>query len=133
MVQARLPLLTNITHLLSSEHLRAARLWHRFVFKVFFMQLTAQQLDIIRHYFTGQPVLRAYLFGSFGRGEATQESDIDLLVDLDYSQPVGLEFIQMKLDLERLLTRKVDLVSSLGVSKYIKPIIDQEKQLIYAR
>lgn len=97
------------------------------------MRLNPQQINIIRHYFAKQPVLRAYLFGSYVRGEATEDSDIDLLVDLDYSRPVGLEFIQMKLDLERLLIRKVDLVSSMGVSKYIKPIIDKEKQLIYAR
>jgi len=39
----------------------------------------------------------------------------------------------MKLDLEKLLNSKVDLVSSNGLSKYIKPIVDVEKQLIYAR
>lgn len=97
------------------------------------MQLSAKQLDIIRHYFAGQPVLRAYLFGSFGRGEATQESDIDLLVELDYEQIFGLEFVQMQTDLENLLARKIDLVSANGLSKYIAPVIHKEKQLIYAR
>ena len=43
------------------------------------------------------------------------------------------KLIQMKLDLERLLNSKVDLVSSNGLSKYIKPIIDTEKLIIYAR
>jgi predicted nucleotidyltransferase len=54
-------------------------------------------------------------------------------VDLDYSQKIGLQFIQMKIDLEKLLNLKVDLVSSKGLSKYIKPIVDREKELIYAR
>jgi hypothetical protein len=36
----------------------------------------------------------------------------------------------MKIDLEQLLNTKVDLVSSNGVSKYIKPLIDHEKKLI---
>jgi uncharacterized protein len=55
------------------------------------------------------------------------------LVDLDYTQKIGLQFIQMKIDLEKLLNTKVDLVSSNGLSKYIKPLVDNEKQLIYAR
>jgi predicted nucleotidyltransferase len=37
------------------------------------------------------------------------------------------------LDLEKLLNSKVDLVSSNGLSKYIKPIIDTEKLIIYTR
>jgi len=39
----------------------------------------------------------------------------------------------MKFDLEKILNKKVDLVSSNGLSKYIKPLVDNEKQLIYAR
>jgi len=39
----------------------------------------------------------------------------------------------MQLELEEILERKVDLVSSKGISKYIKPIVDTEKKLIYAR
>jgi uncharacterized protein len=71
------------------------------------------------------------LFGSYVRGEATLESDIDILVDLDYSEAIGWEFIQMQIDLQNLLSKKVDLVSARGLSKYIQPIIDGEKQLIY--
>ena len=64
---------------------------------------------------------------------ADNESDIDILVDLDYSQRIGLQFIQMKFDLEKLLDSRVDLVSSNGISKYIKPLVDMEKRLIYAK
>jgi predicted nucleotidyltransferase len=39
----------------------------------------------------------------------------------------------MKIDLETLLHAKVDLVSSNGISKILKPIIEHEMQLIYAR
>jgi predicted nucleotidyltransferase len=77
--------------------------------------------------------LKAYLFGSYLHGNANKESDIDILVDLDYTQKIGLQFIQMKMDLEKLLENKVDLVSSNGMSKYIKPIVDSEKRLIYAK
>jgi hypothetical protein len=97
------------------------------------MKLDAVRIEAIKKYFETRPVLKAYLFGSFARNEADFQSDIDILVDLDYSQRIGLQFIQMKIDLEKLLNSKVDLVSSNGLSKYIKPIVENEKQLIYAR
>jgi uncharacterized protein len=97
------------------------------------MKLQQGQIELIRHYFKAQPVLRAYLFGSYVRGEATLDSDIDILVDLDYSEAIGWEFIQMQIDLQNLLLKKVDLVSARGLSKYIQPIIDREKLLIYDR
>lgn len=60
--------------------------------------------------------MKAYLFGSYVREVADNKSEIDILVDLDYSQKIGLQFIQMKLDLEKLLNKEVDLVSSNGMS-----------------
>jgi predicted nucleotidyltransferase len=97
------------------------------------MQLGKSQLLKISTYFKTKPVLKAYLFGSYVRNEAEKDSDVDLLVELDYSQRIGLQFVQMKFDLEQLLGKKVDLVSSNAVSKYIKPLIDSEKKLIYAK
>jgi predicted nucleotidyltransferase len=97
------------------------------------MNLDESKLEAIRQYLSTRPVLRAYLFGSYARESADNESDIDILVDLDYSQKIGLGFIQMQLDLQKILNLKVDLVSSNGLSQYLKPIIDQEKKMIYAR
>ena len=97
------------------------------------MVLSSSNINSLQNYFSTQPVLKAYLFGSYARNEALNTSDIDVLVDLDYSQFVGLEFVQMQLDLQDLLAQKVDLVSSRGLSKYIKPIIENEKILIYER
>ncbi|MEM1356986.1 MAG: nucleotidyltransferase domain-containing protein [Bacteroidota bacterium] len=97
------------------------------------MRLPQEKIDLLRAYFSKQPVCKAYLFGSHARREATHLSDVDLLVELDHSQPIGLQFVQMQFDLESLLGEKVDLVSTNGLSKYIKPIIDQEKELVYAR
>jgi predicted nucleotidyltransferase len=97
------------------------------------MSLNNKQINIIKNFFSKQPVLKAYLFGSYSKDLENENSDIDLLVELDYSQPIGLEFIQMQLDLQELLSKKVDLVSARGLSKYIKPILDNEKKLIYAR
>ena len=97
------------------------------------MNLDNNQIEAIKNYFRTRPVLKAYLFGSYVRGNADKQSDIDILVDLDYSQKIGLQFIQMKIDLESLLNSKVDLVSSKGMSKHIKPMVDNEKKLIYAQ
>ncbi|MCK5208215.1 MAG: nucleotidyltransferase domain-containing protein [Cyclobacteriaceae bacterium] len=97
------------------------------------MNLDERKIKTIGDYFKARPVLKAYLFGSYVRGEADSQSDMDILVDLDYSQKIGMQFIQMKIDLEKLLNTNVDLVSSNGLSKYIKPLVDDEKQLIYAR
>lgn len=97
------------------------------------MELTEQELQTIREYFQKQPVLNAYLFGSYARGEADTDSDIDLLVDLDYSENIGYHFFEMHQDLQKILNRKVDVVPSDGVSRYLKPFIEKDKKLIYAK
>ncbi len=87
----------------------------------------------IKKIFRNKPVLRAYLFGSESRDESKENSDIDILVELDYTKPIGLEFVRMQLELEELLNKKVDLLSSRGISKYIQPYINQDKILIYEK
>jgi predicted nucleotidyltransferase len=87
----------------------------------------------INNFFKNKPVLRAYLFGSESRNESDTGSDVDILVELDYSEPIGLEFVKMKFELEELIHKKVDLLSSGGMSKYIQPFIDKDKILIYEK
>lgn len=95
------------------------------------MRLEPKEIQIIQHYFTQKPVLKAYLFGSYSRNEADHESDVDILVELDYSKHIGLGFVQMKFDLEERLNKKVDLVSADGINQRILPYIEPDKQLIY--
>ncbi len=97
------------------------------------MTLSANELNFIRHYLQDKPVVRAYVFGSYARNEADIQSDLDLLVELDYSKPIGLQFIGMKLDLEESLHKPVDLVSSNGLSARIRPFVEKDMQLIYER
>jgi predicted nucleotidyltransferase len=92
-----------------------------------------ENIDLIRNYFLNKPVRKAFLFGSTSHGEDSAESDIDILVELDYSKPIGLEFVQMQLDLQELLNKKVDLITLNSLSKHIKPFVDKEKVLIYER
>ncbi len=97
------------------------------------MQLSASDIQIVKDYFSGQPVIKAYLFGSYSRNEAGQNSDVDILVDLDYSKHIGLGFVKMQSDLQLKLKKKIDLVSSKAISKYIYPFIEKDKVLIYER
>ena len=97
------------------------------------MQLSANDIQVVKDYFSGQPVIKAYLFGSFSRNEADHNSDVDILVDLDYSKHIGLAFITMQTELQQRLHKKIDLISSKAVSKYIKPFIEKDKVLIYER
>ena len=57
-------------------------------------------IECLGRYFATQPVLKAWLFGSFSRGEESADSDVDIIVSLDRSQPVGLKFFGMWSDLE---------------------------------
>lgn len=68
------------------------------------------------------------LFGSYSRNEAIPgKSDVDVMVD--FTQPIGLAFVDLADELELLLQMKVDLVSRGGIKpKYFSVI---EPDLIY--
>jgi len=97
------------------------------------MKISQNNIHILQVYFKDKPVLRAYLFGSFARGDANSKSDYDILVELDYSKKIGLEYIQMQLDLTEILKKNVDLVTENSLSRHVKPGVEKEKLLIYER
>jgi len=68
------------------------------------------------------------IFGSYIRGEESKESDIDILVD--FENPIGWEFIDLKEFLEEILNKKVDLVTV----KALKPQLRENilKEVVYA-
>ena len=93
-----------------------------------------RMLSIIQNYFTTQPVVKAWIFGSFARGEADEKSDIDILVTLDKSAHLGLMgFAAMSVDLESMLNRTVDIVEDDCVKSFARESVDADKQLIYER
>lgn len=87
----------------------------------------------IAEYFKTQPVLKAWLFGSYARGEETLSSDVDILVVLDHSQPIGIRFFGMWGDLERMLGRNVDLVTEGSLLPFAEKSANRDKILIYER
>jgi len=66
-------------------------------------------------------VTRAGIFGSVVRGEAREDSDIDILVEIE-SRMSSLDFVGLKLELEEALGKPVDL----GEYSVIKPIIKKQ-------
>jgi predicted nucleotidyltransferase len=88
----------------------------------------------MQRFFATQPVNRAYLFGSCSRGEETQNSDVDIMVDLDKTQPIGLfQYVTMKLNLQDLLHREVDLVERNELLPFAQESANHDKFLIYER
>ena len=79
--------------------------------------------DLVKRY----PIKSIGIFGSVSRNDFNENSDIDILVE--FSEPIGIEFIDLANELEKLLQHKVDLVSKNGIKpKYLKAI---EKDLSY--
>ncbi len=73
------------------------------------------------------PLTELGLFGSVVRDDFTEKSDIDIIID--YNKPMGIEFIDLANALEKIVHRKVDLVSKKGLKQnYYKQI---EKEIIY--
>ena len=82
--------------------------------------LRQTKADLCRRY----PIRRIALFGSWARGDQTSTSDVDILVDVAPS--IGLDFVTLADDLERLLGRKVDLVSTRAVRPALWTEIEPE-------
>ena len=64
------------------------------------------------------------LFGSVVRKDFRADSDIDIVVD--FTQPIGIEFVDLAEELEQLLHRKVDLVSKNGIRPQYYQAIEPE-------
>lgn len=68
-------------------------------------------------------VRRIGLFGSFVRGESTEESDVDLLVEFEPGQKTFDHFVQLSDLLQELLQRPIELVTPESLSPYLGPRI----------
>ena len=74
---------------------------------------------------------RIYLFGSYARGEATEQSDIDLRIDRGAIQ--GLQFAKFWGALEDKLGKSIDLISNAGMDNDFLSEIKHEEILLYER
>lgn len=93
-----------------------------------------KMMKLIAEYFKTQPVLKAWIFGSYARGEQRVDSDIDILILPDKSQHFSLFTLSgMYEDLKNLLGREVDLITDGGLMPFARESADRDKILIYER
>jgi hypothetical protein len=77
--------------------------------------------------FNDYPIKSLAIFGSFSRQENNENSDLDILVE--FNDKIGIRFIDLAEELEKLIGFRVDLVSKKGIKKkYLKTI---DSDLIY--
>lgn len=91
-------------------------------------------LNQIRTFFATQPVVKAWLFGSYARNEQTSDSDVDILVCFDEKQNVSLlGHIKIMYELQDLIGIPVDLVTEGTLLPSVAEQADKDKVLIYER
>ena len=95
------------------------------------MELSTSQINQIKTFFADKPVKKIYIFGSYARGEADENSDIDLLIDWDYSKSIGLNYVFWREEIEEILHKEVDFVSLKWISPIIEKYVNNDKILIY--
>ncbi|MEE3483564.1 MAG: nucleotidyltransferase domain-containing protein [Bacteroidales bacterium] len=95
--------------------------------------MNANVRNIIVNYFRNQPVEKAWIFGSYSRGEEREDSDVDILVTFKKNERIGLKYAAMVCDLEDLLQKKVDMVVDGTLLPFARKSAEHDKVLIYER
>ena len=86
-------------------------------------QLFTENKDLLQKKYK---VKKIGVFGSYARGEETDESDIDVLVE--FSEPIGLDYFDLKYFLEEQFDKQVDLVTLKGLHWFIKDDVLKEAE-----
>jgi len=88
----------------------------------------------LKAFFPAYPVEKAWVFGSYARGEETRKSDVDIMVRFDKNVTITLiDYAGIMLDLEDLLHKKVDLVQEGTLYDFAQESVEQDKILVYER
>lgn len=90
-------------------------------------------IKIIQDYMKTKPVEKAWIFGSFSRGEERPDSDVDIIVALTPGTQMGLAWVGMMCDLEDKLGRSVDMVREGCLMPFAKESAEKDRRLIYER
>ena len=96
--------------------------------------MTQRYLKKLQDFFSKQPIEKAWIFGSFARGEESPNSDVDILVRYTPGTVLGIFGIFELIEkLEDLLGRHVDLVEEGTLFPRVAKQVDAEKLQIYER
>jgi predicted nucleotidyltransferase len=94
--------------------------------------LTVQQIkDTVTDYFKDKPVKSVYLFGSYARGDAKEDSDVDLGIIMEDARMSLWKYAGMALGLEQVLNKKIDLIEVDLMHSWVKRNFDKDKMEIY--
>lgn len=94
--------------------------------------ITNLQKQVILHHLKPLHPFRVGVFGSYARGENREDSDLDILVSLDYSlKPSLLDLIGIEQQLTDVLGIRVDLVTEKSLHPYIKPYVEKDLKIIF--
>ncbi|MGI4742948.1 MAG: nucleotidyltransferase family protein [Janthinobacterium lividum] len=86
--------------------------------------------QVVAEYFADKPVRRVEVFGSYARGEATAESDLDLLLSRKSDTSLSLfDLVDYQEDLQQKLELRVDI--GMALSPYARPHIEPDLTTIY--
>lgn len=94
------------------------------------MSLTIEELkEKILPFLKKCGISNAGIFGSFVRGDLDEESDIDIVIEIEKDITL-FDFIDIKLELEEILNKKVDLVEYSALKPFIRDSILKEQVII---
>ena len=122
------PVRGNLHHLLTPRYDQEASRTHMTVpaqhgEKSNFVVQLEEVLPLLRERFG---VAKIGIFGSTARGDDRPESDVDVLVEFAPGQTTFRNFMELAFYLEDLFGRRVDLVTDQGLSRYLRPHVEQE-------
>jgi predicted nucleotidyltransferase len=89
------------------------------------MMISIQQQNIIKSVTKRYNPTLLGIFGSYARGEESEKSDLDILIDFDAKINL-LELIGIEQELSELLGIKVDLITLRSVNESLKPYIESD-------
>lgn len=92
--------------------------------------ITEKQINTIINVFKPYNPKRLGVFGSYARGENTLESDVDILYSFNASLGI-FSLVKIKNQLEKVLGKKVDLVSERYINEKLKKNIEKDLRIIY--
>ena len=94
-------------------------------------QSTRKLVKIVRGVLSEEPVSKAWLFGSYARGQECEDSDLDLLVEMAPNDLTMLGFLKIQTRLEKATDLAVDLIEDRCLEDFARPTAEKEKILIY--
>ena len=94
--------------------------------------LNANLLQRLTSYFETQPIDKAWIFGSYARGEESSESDMDFIVHFQPNANISLfKYVRIVKELESITGQSIDLVEDGHLKPFAEESAQREKILIY--